>query len=364
MTKQRLRSREPRVASVVAPAGTAVTPDPLGWMHTTDEALKRWGLQDARVKPLSLSENATYLVTPADGSPASILRLHRPNYRSVACVRSEMAWLKAIREDGRVITAGILPALDGKEYCTYTNQWGQMQIADMMECLTGVEPLEEGLDNTAERIGGVAAVLHGVSQTWEQPEWFERITWDEARMLGDAGDYGDWRDTPEVTPAMREVFEAAESKALAELDEMGKTHDNFGLIHTDLRSSNLLIDEDGTVKVFDFDDCGFGWYLFDVATTFTFEETKPGMEQKVRAYVKGYRAAGGVIPDADFAHLPGMLMARRLNMVAWVERRRETEWAQQIRGWFVDQTQDMALDYLAGRYLGSVVADAKAGRLS
>lgn len=336
----------------------------LGWMETTAQALAHWGLEDAHVKALSLSENATYRVEPVDGSGPYVLRLHRPAYRSVNNVRSEMAWVKKIHEDGRIVTARVIPTLDGNDFCTYINPYGEMQIADLMEFLSGHEPLDESMLLSAERIGGVAARLHSIAKAWERPEWFERIEWNEARLLGENSDYGDWRDTPEVTFCMETILERAEEKALAELAEYGKTPENYGLVHTDLRSSNLLIGEDGTLKVLDFDDCGDGWYLFDVATSFTFEDTKPDIEDNIYAYLRGYRLADGPIPDEDFAFLPAMLMARRLNMVAWVEKRRETEWAQQIRGWFVEETVEMALSYLADSFLPHLLADVKAGTLT
>lgn len=348
----------------IAEAATADLQNGLGWMETTVQALAHWGLEDARVKALSLSENATYLVEPVDGAGPYVLRLHRPAYRTVDNVRSEMAWIKEILEDGRIITAKVIPTLDGEDFCIYTNPFGEVQIADLMEFLSGHEPLDESLFLAAERIGRVGANLHRISLNWERPSWFDRIEWDEARILGEDGDYGDWRDTPEVTPDMRAIFEKAEEKVLDELRDFGKTPENYGLVHTDLRSSNLLIGEDGMLKVLDFDDCGDGWYLFDVATSFTFEETKPDIEESIYAYLRGYRLADGPIPDEDFAYLPAMLMARRLNMVAWVEKRRETEWAKEIRGWFVDETVDMALAYLSDRFLPRLLADVKAGTLT
>lgn len=354
---ERAKTARTDEASADAPSG-------LEWMKTTGQALAHWGLEDAFVKALSLSENATYLVEPVDGAGPYVLRLHRPAYRTEANVRSEMAWVKGIREDGRIITARVIPTLSGEDFCTYENPYGELQIADLMEFLTGHEPLDDGMLESAERIGRVGAHMHDIALNWQRPEWFDRIEWDEERILGSDSDYGDWRDTPEVTPEMRPVFEAAEEKALAELAAYGKTPENYGLVHTDLRSSNLIIGEDGTLKVLDFDDCGDGWYLFDVATTFTFEDTKPDIEENIYAYLRGYRLAGGPIPDEDFAYLPAMLMARRLSMVAWVQKRRETEWAQQIRGWFVEETEDMALNYLAGTYLPNLLADVVAGTLT
>ena len=67
----------------------------------------------------------------------------------------------------------------------------------------------------------------------------------------------------------------AEAAVLARLDEalrhrlaaFGTGSDRYGLVHADTRLANLLVDDDGGVSVIDFDDCGFGWYLYDLATS-------------------------------------------------------------------------------------------------
>ena len=50
-----------------------------------------------------------------------------------------------------------------------------------------------------------------------------------------------------------------------ELDALGTGGAVWGLTHADLHIGNLLIDH-GRVGVIDFDDCGWGYYLLDVAT--------------------------------------------------------------------------------------------------
>lgn len=142
---------------------------------------------------------------------------------------------------------------------------------------------------------------------------------------------------------------------LREIAEYGKTADNFGLVHTDLRSSNLLIGEDGAVKVIDFDDCGEGWFLFDMACSFSFEESSPNIEAMVLAYLRGYRSAGGVVSDSELAYLPAMLIARRLMLVAWVEKRKETIRAGLIRDRYVAESREIALAFLHDECLPRVL---------
>ncbi len=334
----------------------------LSWMDNTRQALEHWGLEDSSLKLLSLSENAVYRVDAPDGTPW-VLRMHRPGYRSAEQVASELTWLDVIREDGRIQTPRFLPTKEGDQICRFSVDGAPEQVADLMEFLPGRQPFVESSVESYHSIGCVAAVLHEVAHDWEAPADFTRPVWDETRMLGADSDYGDWRDTVGLTSEMRFIFAAAENKVLNILEQYGKTPDNFGIVHTDLRASNLLVDDSGVMKVLDFDDCGPGWYLFDVADSFTFEEMLPSCQEMVQAYIAGYRSVGGVIPDEDFALLPTMLIARRLNMVAWMEKRRETPFCQQVHEKFIKETLPMARLYLNDAYLPSLQMHAKDGTL-
>ncbi len=63
--------------------------------------------------------------------------------------------------------------------------------------------------------------------------------------------------------------------------------ERFGLVHADIRLANLLVDGEH-VRVIDFDDCGFSWFMYDFATTVSFIEDHP---RRARAEgTRGWRA--------------------------------------------------------------------------
>ena len=66
---------------------------------------------DSDLRLLSLSENATYLA--GAGDDPIVLRVHRPGYHSLAAIRSELAWMKALREETSVVTPELVAATDG-----------------------------------------------------------------------------------------------------------------------------------------------------------------------------------------------------------------------------------------------------------
>lgn len=154
---------------------THTNPD-LSWTGYTREALSNWGLEDAAVRQLSLSENATYLVeSSADSngeadSQRFVLRLHRPGYREKKLIESELAWIDALANEGTVRVARAYPTFQGDKLCSFTNPDGAEQYAVLFEFLDGKEPSENGLASSMERIGRVAASLHASSLSWHRPE--------------------------------------------------------------------------------------------------------------------------------------------------------------------------------------------------
>ena len=78
-------------------------------------ALERWGLAGAPLRMINHSENVTYLVTPDGAARPAVLRVHRPGYHTINGIRSELAWIQALRADGGVATACAIPARDGAE---------------------------------------------------------------------------------------------------------------------------------------------------------------------------------------------------------------------------------------------------------
>src|ERR1700731_194948 len=78
-------------------------------------SLERWGLSPQTVVGLlNLSENATFVLSGPQGPQGLVLRVHRIGYSSAEEIRSELAWINALRRDGAIAMASALPGIDGE----------------------------------------------------------------------------------------------------------------------------------------------------------------------------------------------------------------------------------------------------------
>ena len=124
-----------------------------------------------------------------------------------------------------------------------------------------------------------------------------------------------------LTTAERGFLESAERSALATIADAPRTPTDWGLIHADLRPSNLMID-DGVLTVIDFDDCGYSWYLYDFASALTFMEHVDDAPTMAKEWVEGYSEVRPLSRTGEQLAC-ALSMTRRLQMLGWTTTHRE-----------------------------------------
>lgn len=311
--------------------------------------LGRYGLPpETDVKLLTLSENATFLVQNDALGWKSILRVHRPGYHTADAIRSELKWLNALNGHSQVFAAQPIPARDGETLQTLDHPFvPEPRYAVMFEFLPGQEPDPNDL-GSFEQLGAVTAHLHAHVREWPEATTLIRHTWDlDSMFFGPKPLWGHWQDGLGVHGERAALLGRLAEHLRDRLSWYGKTRDNFGLIHADLRLANLLISND-RVQVIDFDDCGFSWFIYDLASALSFIEEQPQVPDLIRAWVRGYRSVRPLSAE-DEAEIPTFIMARRLLLTAWVGSHQESPYPRQLGEAFTVTTCELAERMLVGR---------------
>jgi Ser/Thr protein kinase RdoA (MazF antagonist) len=303
-------------------------------------------LSQSTIQLLNYSENATYLVKNSITGEKHILRVGRPGYHTKTEIESELAWLKSIDEHSSIKVS--LPILGGNgEYIQEVNLEGEQYYCTLFTFLEGNAPDENNeseLIRQFEILGEITAQLHEHSINHrEKLQHINRLSWDYETILGPKPKWGRWQDGLGITAERAELFEKVSEKIKTRLDHFGKGPNRYGLIHSDLRLANLLV-EGEEIKVIDFDDCGFGWYLFDLATSLSFIEHKPYVPDLINAWLKGYRKIR-FLSKEDELEIPTFIMMRRLQLIAWIGSR-DNETTRSLGSGFTIDTDDLAKKYL------------------
>ena len=299
------------------------------------------------VRLINLSENATYAVQAPDGQRWA-LRIHRGGYHARAAIASELAWLQDLRHNRVVVTPVPVPGRDGE----IIQILGHPRLKDprhvvLSDWETGVEPgIGEDLARPFAQLGEVTARMHRHTRDWQRPTWFTRPVWNFDTALGEAAPHwGRWRDGIGVDAGKAALFGRTVDLIGKRLAAYGQSRDRFGLIHCDLRLANLLIDQ-AAVKVIDFDDCGFSWFMYDAATPVSFYEHEPQVPELIEAWKTGYRQVLE-LSAPDEAEIPTFVMLRRMLLVAWIGSHSETDLAKSMGLPYTEGTVGLCDTYLS-----------------
>jgi Ser/Thr protein kinase RdoA (MazF antagonist) len=298
------------------------------------------------IRLVNLSENATYrLESPAGRRWA--LRVHRDGYHSRQAIVSELTWQIALRNMGVVVTPRPVEGIDGELIqAVRHDHLARPRYVVLSEWEEGDEPgIGEDLLGPVEILGEITARMHIHARQWQRPPWFTRHCWDFGTSLGeDRPHWGRWRDGMGVDAEKARLFGRTVDLIGRRLAAYGKDESRFGLIHCDLRLANLLIDG-STVKVIDFDDCGFSWYMYDAATLVSFHEHEPQVPELIEAWKKGYRKVLA-LSKADENEIETFIMLRRLLLVAWIGSHSETDLARSMGLPYTEGTVGLCESYL------------------
>lgn len=329
----------------------SAAPDEL-MMRIARAALPLWGIDAVAVTPIKVRENAVFAVSLRSGGRRA-LRVHRLGYHSEAALRSEAHWCAALAAAGIEVPVVVL----SKSGRTFENVsapgTGPARQVDLFEWIEGAQlgSTEGGvagdvqaIARSYETIGQLAARMHNHTQRWRAPADFHRHAWDLEGFVGEQPLWGRFWELRALTPAQRAMFERLRERLRKDLDGWGTGADRFGLIHADLVPENVMVGPGG-LRIIDFDDAGFGWHLFEIATSLYFIRREPYYETAREAMIAGYRRHRPLSEEA-VRRLPLFLAARGSTYLGWIHTRQAEPAAQEMTPAIVELGVQAAEDYL------------------
>ena len=319
------------------------------------QALERWDLEVSAVMPIKVRENAVFRVLLAGGGRA-VVRVHRHGYHSDAALRSEFAWVRALGASG-IAVPEIIRSRSGRDFelVEAPGVAGVRQV-DVFRWIDGRQlgSVGAGIGGDAatiaeqyRTIGALMARMHNQAVGWQPPAGFVRHAWDAAGLVGEAPLWGRFWELASLTPSQRTLLAAVRERGARDLAAYGAAPDRYGLIHADLVPENILIDGHN-MRVIDFDDAGYGWFLFDIATSLYFVTAERSYATARAALLQGYRSARA-LAEKDADRLAAFLAVRGTTYLGWVHTRQGSETARELTPFLVERVCAVAEQYLGAR---------------
>ncbi|GGK42829.1 phosphotransferase enzyme family protein [Salinarimonas ramus] len=290
------------------------------------EALRRYGLKEPRLTVLRHVENTTFHVrVPGECSGDHdggryLLRVH--GYQQARAVDSECAWL--LHLSGRAELPCPVPVTTSDGCLSVSVEVSGAAAARTCSLLRWVpgrhrrhwapKPIH------FRRLGRLMGRLHAAASAWDRPGTFVRPTWNWDGLFGGEGAFGQigvagWSRLP-----LEHVdrFRAAAERIAATMAALGTGSDAFGLIHADLHFDNVVFRHGEPIAI-DFDDCGAGYWAYDIATALRPWRLDPQFDAVRSAFEEGYRSERAL--PAGLEALDHFIVARHLATTLWAASR-------------------------------------------
>lgn len=293
-------------------------------------ALEQYGLTDARLKLIFHGENNTYRVYLPDSnqqenpdSPYAanrlLLRIHGESYQTVEAIHSEMLWLDALRRDTDLAVPEPLLTTDGRLVAQIkTPEVPQPRICTVLRWLNGRMHEHSPRAAYMQALGKMIAQLHNHATQWTPPKNFKRGRWDVDGLFGDsyrlrAVDPQEiWARVPQPH---RRIYEQVVTRTKCAMQELGDGAHVFGLTHADLMPENVLY-AGGEARPIDFDDCGYGYFISDIAVALSRWRFRDDWIILRDALLAGY-TKHRPLPQEQLAYLDLFIAARDVSIALW-----------------------------------------------
>jgi|SRR6218665_362298 len=238
--------------------------------------------EDFSCKLFRTGINHTYILS--NKKTKYVLRVYCYNWRSETEITEEIKLLNLLKAQNISISYPItdqngmyIQALNAPEGLRYAvlfsfGEGGKVRFINEQICFT---------------IGATMAKIHTVTSGKKM----ERIVYNDDSLLQSSYTYikSFFAETLDEMKYIRGISaKIAKTFATTNLPEQ-----HNGLVHLDIWYDNMSIKNENDLTIFDFDNCGNGWLILDVAyfckQLFHIETDKNVYEQKVCSFLQGYQ---------------------------------------------------------------------------
>ena len=297
-----------------------------------------------KVGLLKYSENIIYKITFENEKPV-VFRIHRPGYHTESELKGELIWMNEIKRDTELFLPEIYKGKNGEYLQKLILPDGTVLNCSVISFLEGKavgELCGEELLKSMEYIGEMTAKLHIQAICRDENINLHRPHWDIECFFGENAVWGHWQDYKGLAEDDITLFSECEKVIKAKLEEYGKSKETYGIIHADLHFYNIICDGDKN-QIIDFDDCGYGYYLYDFGCSLvTYSEDLGTLTD---AWLRGYEKVR-TLTAADKKMLPLFLLLRRMVRLAWLSSHSDSDTAKTVGKDYLEVTKKLGEKFL------------------
>ena len=256
------------------------------------ELTRLYGISPAELAPLATGNSLMPVFEYTHSRRACILKVIPPNSEiDLSGLSSILDWMAYLAQSGGPVVAPVRSTrgnlvevleVQGREWLVVSFEKAPGLLAERLAAEDWTDTLFRRLGQTlgrTHRLAGKYLPTRGISV---RPKW-------------DQGDncFHPLGELATVEPVIKEKY----TRWLEVIQKLPKDEESYGLAHLDLHLANFLVDRQaGRFTFIDFDDCGYGWYvmdiamlLFDVLVVYDREDSRLLGKRFLHSFLTGYR---------------------------------------------------------------------------
>lgn len=246
-----------------------------------------------------------------------ILRITHSSHRTESLITGELSFVTHLAESG---VSAARPCCFQNGSLTETVRIGEYYFTGaVFSKAKGQAPyLPESEPAVWETFGELTGRLHRAGKNFEMPHGAERMIWHKNSYI---------RDFHKYVPKEDRLVHKRFNDLVAEIQKLPQTKASFGLLHGDISPGNFLMDSEGGITLFDFDECEYGYFVSDIAIQLFYSiAVEPAnrtstefTEEFLRSFIKGYERENSFQHDW-LGQLPLFLKLREFILFLAIKR--------------------------------------------
>jgi amicoumacin kinase len=273
------------------------------------EGMKKYAIDADRIQLLDGFESFIYEFERPDG--AFILRIGHSMRRSPDLIRGEVDWINHLAAGGARVARAILSESGSLVEPVDDRQGGQFLCTAFVRAPGGPVRAEQRNGRLYREYGRLVGRMHALAKAYvpRDPAW-RRCEWDDPR-----------NNTAERQMPAVEVVALEKYRATFEhLRSLPRDPQSYGIIHQDAHPGNFFVDDDYNITLFDFDDCAYGHFIYDIAMALAYtsswaEDPAEHTARFMPDFLTGYRGENRLDPRW-LEELPHFMKLREIDLYA------------------------------------------------
>lgn len=216
-------------------------------------AIRKYDLEWDNIQFIQLSDTITYKIeTSTDNN--YLLRIHSDRL-SREEIRSELLLLQALKKSKDLKVPEGMANCDGIYVLDIETETGYRRpYITMMRWIEGEKAAGEFTDSQAYNMGVLMSRLHEAAKDFNPPSDFVRPTWGVESFKREMAKLERYYERF-LSEEGWKLYQDAAEKVVSQLTTMHPSEHNYGLIHADLHTGNMVF-EDNQPYPIDFEDVG------------------------------------------------------------------------------------------------------------